>query len=202
MVEELQESDGSGCSAITEEKQATFYQWKLRHYFTVVEEGDKNMRLQCKLCAPSSKTLSSAHNTTSNLKKHLNTVHKTTTLVPITPGKTGKRKLDSVDKEQWVQAKKKCTLPSVSKLNLSRLRGLVAECIIKDMLPLSTVESPAFKRLVCDTASTSSSNVQLPDRKSFTLFLDKAYNSMIARVKATLETVERVCTTAEVWTAS
>ena len=72
------------------------------------------------------------------------------------------------------------------------------------MFPLLTVESPAFKRLVCDTAGTSSSNVQLPDRKSFTLFLDKAYNSMIAKVKATLETVERVCTTADadVWTAS
>ena len=44
--------------------------------------------------------------------------------------------------------------------------------------------------------------MQLPDGKSFTLFLDKAYNSMIAKIKATLETVERVCTTADVWTAS
>ena len=70
----------------------------------MVEEGDKNMRGQCKLCAPSSKTLSNGCNTTSNLKKHLNTVHKTTTLVRITPGKTGKRKLDSVDEEQWIQA--------------------------------------------------------------------------------------------------
>ena len=139
---------------------------------------------------------------TSNLKKHLNTVYKTTTLVPITPGKIGKRKLDGVDEEQRIQAKKQCTLPSVSKLTLSRLRGLVAEYTIEDMLPLSTVESSAFKRLVCDTAGTSLSNVQLPDRKSFTLFLDKAYNSVIAKVKATLETVERVCITADVWTSS
>ena len=82
-----------------------FYQLKLRHYFTVVEEDDKNMRVHCKLCAPSSKTLSSAHNITCNLKKHLNTVHKMTTLVPITPGKTGKHKLDSIDEEQRIQAK-------------------------------------------------------------------------------------------------
>ena len=120
----------------------------------MVEDGDKNMRVQCKLCAPSSKTLSSARNTTSNLKKDLNTVHKTTTLVPITPGKTGKRKLDSVDEEQQIQAKKQCTLSSVNKLNPSRLRGLVTDYIIKDMLPRLTVESPAFKRLVCNTAST------------------------------------------------
>ena len=85
----------------------------------MVEEGDINMRVHCKLCAPSSKTMSTACNTTSNLKKHLNTVPKMTTLVPITPGKTRKCKLDSVDEEQWIQAKKQCTSPSVSKLNLS-----------------------------------------------------------------------------------
>ena len=129
-------------------------------------------------------------------------MHKITTLVPITLGKIGKYKLDSVDEEQWIQAKKQCTLPSVSKLNLSRLRGLVAEYIIKDTLPLSTVESSVFKRWVCSTAGTSSNNAQLPDRRSFTLFLDKACDLMIAKVKDTLETVERVRTTALVWTAS
>ena len=101
-----------------------------------------------------------------------------TTLVPITPDRTGKCKLDSVDEEQRIQAKKQCTLPSICKLNLSRLQGLVAEYIIKDMSPLSTVESLAFKRLVCSiTASTALSNVQLPDRKSFTLFLVNAVRS-------------------------
>ena len=60
-------------------KTATFYQWKYSHYFVVVEEGVKNMRARCTLCAPSSKPLSSARNTTSNLKKHLETVHKTIT---------------------------------------------------------------------------------------------------------------------------
>ena len=55
MTEELQESDGSGCSATTEEKQAIFYQWKLRHYFTVVEEDDKNMRVQCKYLSDAKK---------------------------------------------------------------------------------------------------------------------------------------------------
>ena len=83
MAEEelIEESGGSSSTA----KAATFYQWKHRHYFTVAEESDKNMRIRCKLCMPSNKTLSSARNTTSNLKKHLDTVHKTTPLVPITP---------------------------------------------------------------------------------------------------------------------
>ena len=85
----------------------------------------------------------------------------------------------------------------MSKLNPTRVRSLVAKYIIEDMLPLSTVESLAFKKLIC---GTSSSNVQLPDRKSLTLFLDKAYESML--VKGALEAVERVCTTADAWTAN
>ena len=60
---------------------ATFYGWKYSHYFVVVEDSDKNLRARCTLCPPSKKPLSTAHNTTSNLKKHLETVHKTTTLV-------------------------------------------------------------------------------------------------------------------------
>ena len=62
-------------------KTATFYGWKYSHYFVVVEEIDKNLRAHCTLCAPSQKTLSTARNTTSNLKKHLDTIHKTTKLV-------------------------------------------------------------------------------------------------------------------------
>ncbi|XP_065908790.1 zinc finger BED domain-containing protein 4-like [Dysidea avara] len=206
MAEELQDSDdGGGTNASMKvKKKATFYQWNLRHYFTVVEEGDKNMRVRCKLCAPSNKTLSSARSTTANLRKHLNKVHQTTPLstplVPFTPDKTRKRKLDGDDDdEQQTQTKRQCTLPSMSKLTPSWLRGLVAEYIVEDMLPLSTVESPAFNKLV---RGISSSNVQLSDRKSFTVFLEEAYDSMIAKVMGALETVETVCTTADVWTAN
>ena len=69
-------------------KMATFYGWKYTHHFEVVEEGEKNLRVCCTLCVPSSqKTLSSARNTTSNFKKHLDTVHKATKLVAKEPAK-------------------------------------------------------------------------------------------------------------------
>ena len=157
------------------------------------------MRVQCKLCAPATKTLSSARNTTSNLRKHLTTVHKSTQLVPTDEDKTKKRKsLEGDDESERQSRKKQCTLSSGS-LSQPRLRRLVAEYIIEDMLPISTVESPAFSKLVY---GVSSSNLQLPSRRSMTVFLDKAYDLMIATVKGTLETVESVCTTADVWTAN
>ena len=53
----------------TASSSATFYGWKYKHYFVIVEEGEKNIRTLCKLCA-GKKTLSRAQNATFNFKKH------------------------------------------------------------------------------------------------------------------------------------
>jgi len=59
---------------------ATFYGWKYSHYFAAVDETDKILRARCTFCPAAKKPLSTARNTTSNLKKHLETVHKTAKL--------------------------------------------------------------------------------------------------------------------------
>ena len=66
------------------------------------------------------------------------------------------------------------------------------------MLLLSTVESPSFRKLINALSSTS---VQLSDRKSLSLYLEKAFESMIKKVKETLDGVDHVSTTADVWMA-
>ena len=179
-------------------KTATFYQWKYSHYFIVVEEGVKNMRAHCTLCAASSKPLSSARNTTSNFKKHLETVHKTMALVPITP-ETRKRKRSSVDEGEELQRqpKKQSTLTTKASVSPAKMKNLVAEYILNDMLPLSTVESPGFKKLI---AEMTSSSVELPNRKALATYLDKPYELMMGKIKGVLEAVCRVLTTADVWT--
>ena len=189
-----------GHSVITKGvKMATFYGWKYRHYFIVVEEGESNLRAWCTLCAPSKKPLSSARNTTSNFKKHLDTVHKTTALVEIESelrpdtadtednGCAAKRGRNEDAEIVGSKAKRQCMFVS---------KGPVS--VIEDMLPLSTVESPAFRKLV---NGISLAQVSLPDRKSFTVHLDKAFDAMNQRVKSTLDGVDFVCTTADVWTA-
>ena len=126
----------SGRSAVSKGG-ATFYHWKYRHYFEVVDEGDKNLKARCILCSPSSKPLSCARNTTSNSKKHLDSVHKTVNLVAILSEGVGggKRKRpagDSCSKRQATLDRK-----GVSSVEV---RKLVTEYIIDDMLPLTTVE--------------------------------------------------------------
>ena len=87
---------------------------------------------------------------------------------------------------------------SKSAISLAKARSLVSEYVIEDMLPLSIVESPAFRKLV---SGISLAQVSLPDRKSFTAHLDRAFDMMEQRVRNTLDGINFVCTTADVWTA-
>jgi len=66
------------------------------------------------------------------------------------------------------------------------------------MLPLSTVESPSFRKLINALSSTP---VQLPNRRSLSSYLEKAFELMIKKVKEALDGVDRVSTTADVWMA-
>ena len=197
----------SGPSGRTERVRiAMFHQWKYSHYFVVVDEGEKNMRARCTLCSASSKPLSCARNTTSNFKKHLETVHKTEKLMAVIPesreGRRGgkcKRDTEDDEDEMYGHSKKQATLQR--KVSPVVIRSLVAEYIVDDMLPLSTVESPAFRKLVSELMSTSVQSLEIPNRKALSSYLQKVYESMVKKMKETLEGVSQVSTTADVWTA-
>ena len=70
--------------------------------------------------------------------------------------------------------------------------------VIEDMLPLTTVESPGFRKLVNEL---SAHHVQLPDRKRLSLCMKQAYNSMMKQITETLGKGKNVSTTGDVWTA-
>ena len=78
------------------------------------------------------------------------------------------------------------------------VRKLVTEYIVDDMLPLTRVESPAFKKLVDEL---SPHPVQLPDRKTLSSHLEQSHELMMKKIKEILEGVDKVSTTADVWMA-
>ena len=192
-IQLLRDSGSTASSAIVGPALATFHGWVYKHYFKVVSEDSKNLRVHCKLCG-GSKTLSSARNSTSNFKKHLNTVHKSVKLVAREVEKPENKRRRSVDTDDS-EPKRQCTLTRNS-IPAQKMRCLLSEYVIEDMQPLSTVESPAFRKLINNICTT-----QIPDRKSFTEHLDKVYDSMLGKVKQVLEVVDVVCTTVDVWTA-
>ena len=81
--------------------------------------------------------------------------------------------MDTVDNEP----KKQYTLTRNS-IPAQKMLSLLSEYVIKDMQPLSTVESLAFRKLISNICTT-----HIPDRKSFTEHLDKVYDSILDKVK-------------------
>jgi len=104
----------------------------------------------------------------------------------------GKQKNES---ESSQSQKKQCTLSNTT-VPATRLCSLLSNYAIEDMMPLSMVELPAFRKLIGVICSTP-----VPNRKSFTVYVDKPYDQMVQRVKVALEKVDHVSTTVDVWTA-
>lgn len=59
------------------EPRASFFSWKFAHYFSFVEQKERNVYVKCNLCL-GTKCLSMAANSNSNLLKHLGTQHAAT----------------------------------------------------------------------------------------------------------------------------
>ena len=55
--------------------------FQYNHYFEYLSAKDGNIKVRCTLCAGGDKVLSSYKNTTSNLKKHLESQHCTVKLI-------------------------------------------------------------------------------------------------------------------------
>nr|XP_029138722.1 uncharacterized protein LOC114922126 [Labrus bergylta] len=119
---------------------------------------DKNIIVKCNLCASvTPRELSTSKN--SNLKKHVDRCHANTKLTERDAGgKKRKRAEDeSAGKSQTKQQKLSFSRSAVL-LEPREVRRQVAEYVVEDMLPLSTVNSPAFKKFVCKIPTNTSND--------------------------------------------
>uniref|UniRef100_A0A3P9H755 HAT C-terminal dimerisation domain-containing protein n=1 Tax=Oryzias latipes TaxID=8090 RepID=A0A3P9H755_ORYLA len=168
--------------------------WKYAHYFTLVGTSGKNVVVRCQLCG-GSKTFSTAKNSTSNLLKHLKGTHSTTQLVEKVRLAKARESRVSLPAKQ-----PKLDFSREPRVTLEELNQLVAGYIVEEMLPLSTVDSSSFRRIIDKIPSNN--NVHLPHRKSFTSYLENEYKKMKAALKLALDDVQFVSTTADIWTAN
>ena len=89
------------------------------------------------------------------------------------------------------------TMTNRNSISATKIGSLLSEYTAnRKNAPLTIVESPAFRKLMNSICTT-----QLLARKSFTQHLDKVYNLVVSKVKQTLEAVDTVLITIDVWTA-
>ena len=78
------------------------------------------------------------------------------------------------------------SLSSSKVVNKRKLNKLVAGYVVEEMLPISTVESPTFRKIINKIPMARSCR-GLPDRKTFANYLDNAYSVMETELKKTFE---------------
>uniref|UniRef100_A0A671Q8W1 HAT C-terminal dimerisation domain-containing protein n=1 Tax=Sinocyclocheilus anshuiensis TaxID=1608454 RepID=A0A671Q8W1_9TELE len=173
----------------------TFTSWKCNHYFEFISVKGKNIIVHCHL----------SKNSTSNLLKHLKGQHSTVKPIEMVPG-AGKKCIyfcchvsasacPSPAKRQKLNLS--CPTPTITGEGLKKL---VAWYIVENMLSISTVDSPSFWCII--EKIPTNNKASLPHRKMFAAYLEREYAMMEASLKATLEEVGFISTTADIWTAN
>ncbi|XP_060773195.1 uncharacterized protein LOC132883505 [Neoarius graeffei] len=178
-------------------KKNAFNSWKLRHHFIFKEDKGNNTIVQCKLCIPAVKHLSSSKDSTSNLKKHLQRKH---------PRHFNEEREDTVPPEMSDHGQeqevshppfKQAKFGLGTSTSQSAVSRLIFEFVIDDVQPFSLVEQPSFKKLI----EGISGGKTVMCRKTLVQRIEREFVAMKENLTATLKKVAHVCTTADLWTA-
>ena len=182
--------------------QSTLEKWKCRHYFAITDEqaDSKNITVKCLLC-PGVRTLSSAKNTTSNLKKHLDTVHKAVQLTTVEEANSRKRtSVDETSKHELHGKQQKIDFGKT--VDKHKVVDLISEYVIEDMKPVSTVESNAFRNMITRITRLAGASINIPGRKTLVRHIADKYDKMNVNLARALDDISYVCSTADIWSAS
>ncbi|KAJ8011778.1 hypothetical protein DPEC_G00061790 [Dallia pectoralis] len=160
------------------------------------ELREKNMTVQCVLCKPKIRILSTSKNSTSNLKKHLERKHASMYLkskggivVPNGPTTSNSSREPRYKKSKLENLNQITSQPKVN--------ALVFNFMIEDVQSLSVLEQPAFRKLIDGLSGGKLSMT----KNTFIDRLEMAYSKMKEELKEKLDSVQSVCTTADIWSA-
>uniref|UniRef100_H3ASU9 BED-type domain-containing protein n=1 Tax=Latimeria chalumnae TaxID=7897 RepID=H3ASU9_LATCH len=177
-----------------------FHSWKYKHYFELKSMG-KNIMVICLLCKPMVREYSTAKNSTSNLKKHFDNVHKATKLVTrLDTQQSLKRPCcddeDDNDDDIPPAANKKCSYIMQSSADAQKsFERKLLNFVIETIQPLDIIEQPSFKQLVEEPNTKEMTHNTLMNH------IDTTYRTMRTTIMAHLADIKSVCTTADIWTA-
>lgn len=81
------------------------------------------------------------------------------------------------------------------------LDNLIVDFVVETMIPLSIVESRSFEKLIEGTNKLSKTP-KLLDRRSLTRRIDEEYHQVVTDIKQSLQSVDFMCTIADIWSSS
>ncbi|XP_066560504.1 zinc finger BED domain-containing protein 4 [Amia ocellicauda] len=193
-----------------------FSSWKFAPLFIFKQEKGKNVTVQCKLCKPLEKFLSTSKSSTSNLKKHLERIHPNTCANYVSKISARKRHAESSEQSSHLpDTKKDCPIKvpregaeerpvkqaklqtSIKTVSQKKVNTLVFNFIVEDVQAFSLLEQPSFIKLIEGLQPGRT----LMCQKTLLERIGWAFQSMKEKVTATLNGVSSVCSTADIWSA-
>ncbi|XP_060785429.1 uncharacterized protein LOC132891654 [Neoarius graeffei] len=175
-----------------------FFSWKLRHHFIFKGHKDeRNLTVQCKLCLPATKLLSTSRDSTSNLSKHLTRVHPRAMHSLHSVPKANMDHVGGESSRETPPPLKQAILTTPA-ITQRKVNSLVFDYIINEVQPFSAVENTTFRQLV-EGLSGGRTPVC---RKTLMLQIEKSFEKMKENQTRILENPEYVCTTTDIWTAN
>uniref|UniRef100_A0A8D0D640 BED-type domain-containing protein n=1 Tax=Sander lucioperca TaxID=283035 RepID=A0A8D0D640_SANLU len=170
-----------------------FLSWKFKQHFTLKKEkGERNITVQCNLCLPATNLLSASKESTSNLKKHFKRKHSSVLQRAEMASDDGGERSAMPNAPPLKQA----TL-STSAITQRKVNSLVLEFIVADVQPFSLVENASFREM---NAGISGGRTPMC-RKTLMQRIERGSQNMKKALTETLQDVQTVCTTADIWTA-
>ena len=202
---ERDDEETNSDAVLVSKRKAKAFVWK---YFGF--ETDGNGRLlcvdlpKCRLC-PNHTTVAAKDSNTSNLYSHLKTKHPEEYALAC---QASKKKSKSFSTEEAAAPKltlldswdKRRPLSSLSREDKT-LTNAVTYCLARDMLPLSTVDKPGFRKML----QQFNPRYQLPTRKHFTKV---AVPALVNEVKSEIEEKIKIkqldyySATTDLWTSA
>ncbi|XP_059427324.1 zinc finger BED domain-containing protein 4-like isoform X2 [Carassius carassius] len=197
-----------------ERSRIAFDHWIHKHHFTFRDTRGRNLNVQCNLCLPKINILSTARDSTSNLKKHLERKHSVACRRRIrdepsveAPSSDGPSSYEpSVLENQMAESSSEAKEAKIERSTIdpttiyhhtsqSWLNSLVFNFIVEDVQPISILEQPGFRKLI----EALSRGNKVMCRNAFITRLEVASNKMKGELKDKLDKVQTLCTTADVW---
>ncbi|XP_052455230.1 zinc finger BED domain-containing protein 4-like isoform X2 [Carassius gibelio] len=190
-----------------ERSRSAFDHWMHKHHFTFRDTRGRNITVQCNLCLPKINILSTARDSTSNLKKHLERKHSVVCRRKIRdtpssdapssdgPSSYGPSILEKETAEPSEAKEAKIDPTIYYQTSQSRLNTLVFNFIVEDVQPISILEQAGFRRLI----EILSRGKKVMSQNAFITKLEVVFNKMKGELKVKLDRVKTLCTTADVW---
>ncbi|XP_026069791.1 zinc finger BED domain-containing protein 4-like isoform X2 [Carassius auratus] len=190
-----------------ERSRSAFDHWMHKHHFTFRDTRGRNITVQCNLCLPKINILSTARDSTSNLKKHLERKHSVVCRRKIRdtpssdapssdgPSSYGPSILEKETAEPSEAKEAKIDPTIYYQTSQSRLNTLVFNFIVEDVQPISILEQAGFRRLI----EILSRGKKVMSQNAFITKLEVVFNKMKGELKVKLDKVKTLCTTADVW---